>query len=139
MHLAAAGPYRRGDREADEAGPNDDSALRANRSGYEVTAVSCGAQIVHMWEGGAGNIEMNRARTSGEEERIVGAAAAVRQNHLSYGRAEYSDRTKVEAGMVPWQSDRLFADKTVNTWRAVMRADRTNRTKPHGEPQKPGG
>src|SRR3546814_19042168 len=57
MHLDAAGPERRGDLEADEAGPNDDSALRANRSGYEVTAVSCGAQIVHMWEGGAGNIE----------------------------------------------------------------------------------
>src|SRR3546814_16328724 len=71
MHLDAAGPERRGDLEADEAGPNDDSALRANRSGYEVTAVSCGAQIVHMWEGGAGNIEMNRARPSGEEERIV--------------------------------------------------------------------
>src|SRR3546814_14872342 len=101
MHLAAAGPYRRGDREADEAGPNDDSALRANRSGYEVTAVSCGAQIVHMWEGGAGNIEMNRARPSGEEERIVGAAAAVRQNHLSCGRAEYSAGAIVDAGMVP--------------------------------------
>src|SRR3546814_1224403 len=103
--LDAAGPERRGDLEADEAGPNDDSALRANRSGYEVTAVSCGAQIVHMWEGGAGNIEMNRARPSGEEERIVGAAAAVRQNHLSCGRAEYSARAQVEAGMVPWASD----------------------------------
>src|SRR3546814_17870663 len=83
MHLDAAGPERRGDLEADEAGPNDDSALRANRSGYEVTAVSCGAQIVHMREGGAGNIDMKRARPSGEEERFVGAAAAVPQHPLS--------------------------------------------------------
>src|SRR3546814_15035515 len=100
--LDAAGPERRGDLEADEAGPNDDSALRANRSGYEVTAVSCGAQIVHMWEGGAGNIEMNRARPSGAEERIVGAADAVRPNNLSCGPAEYSARSP-ETGREAWE------------------------------------
>src|SRR3546814_14271799 len=69
---------------------------------------------------------MNRARPSGEEERIVGAAAAFRQNHLSCGRARYSARAQVEAGMVPWASDRHFGDKTANMWRAVVRAERTN-------------
>src|SRR3546814_19404836 len=90
-----------------------------------------------MWEGGAGNIEMNRARPSGEEERIVGAAAAVRQNHLSCGRAEYSARAQVEAGMVPWASDRLFDDKTAHKWRAVVRAERTKGEQSAGAPDKP--
>src|SRR3546814_13304466 len=82
---------------------------------------------------------MNRARPSGEEERIVGAAAAVRQNHLSCGRAEYSARAQVEAGMVPWASDRLFDDKTANKWRAVVRAERTNGEQSAGAPDKQDG
>src|SRR3546814_3685171 len=51
-------------------------------------------------------------------------------------RAGYSARAQVEAGMVPWASDRLFDDKTANKWRAVVRAERTNGEQSAGAPDK---
>ena len=80
---------RRGHLETDEAGADHHGAPRCRSLGDKSAAVRERAQIVHVREITARDLEPHRVGAGGEEERAIGVPAAIRQLYVP---APYVDR-----------------------------------------------